>query len=551
MNAPCSDEWRTLPNTLLEGGRSEFASVCVNDEAYLIGGLGRGLAMSDTVTSYNCTTGKCTRHPSLPGEGRCKCVAAAVLHQNAFVVVGGASLANDDRSTFLYSITTKSWTHLPDLKKRREKPCCICVDKKIYTIGGYNRQDGICEKTVEVLDLSMPKRGWTVLPTRMQQGREGCAAVVDSHGDKIIVTGGYNNNDGYLNSIEVLDTHQGWKPILSLPPMMTARSDHQVVSLQGGRILVVLGGTTNSEFATKTVELLRLENNGRAPQWIRIPSLETWRTSFAAFATTTTTTTTNTRPGILVIGGWDLGWNTLDSMEFLEEPSEQDMVYWTLLNPPQLTHPTNHPPCHDECLVHSMEQQRDEYQTQVLAAIQEIWDVMDNNNNKEVGTSSGRRRRRLATPLDERIGHLRGVLDKFLSAVDEELDHIRRCSHETDWKEAGIPASVSPASSQCPSEQRHRGATPNTRTTRRNRKAQIPSGAAQAWESDQEHMWHQTIADMRARMNPLIQRYGRRHWQQGELPQKRAARSAHPGQKKRRQGDAVAHHHTHFHHHHV
>ena len=39
---------------------------------------------------------------------------------------------------------------------------------------------------------------WTILPTRMKQGRSGCAAVVDYNRD-IVVTGGDNFTDGFLN----------------------------------------------------------------------------------------------------------------------------------------------------------------------------------------------------------------------------------------------------------------------------------------------------------------------------------------------------------------
>ena len=58
------------------------------------------------------------------------------------------------------------------------------------------------EDTIQMLDLSMSEPSWTILPTRMKQGRSGCAAVVDYNGD-IVITGGYNQDGKILSSIEV------------------------------------------------------------------------------------------------------------------------------------------------------------------------------------------------------------------------------------------------------------------------------------------------------------------------------------------------------------
>ena len=149
----------------------------------------------------------------------------------------------------------------------------------------------------------------------MKQGRTGCAAVVDYNGD-IVVTGGRNNHDGRLNSVEVFDTHnQVWKTTHSIPPMLTGRFYHSLVALKNGRILVALGGMTRLYFAMTWVQLLILENDGNDLQWILVPPMKFSRRRFAAFATTTTTP-----PGILVAGGRDFA---LDTMEFLQEPSQR------------------------------------------------------------------------------------------------------------------------------------------------------------------------------------------------------------------------------------
>ena len=63
---------------------------------------------------------------------------------------------------------TRSWTRLPDLQKRRRSLACVCVNKKVYAIGGWNQDDE------EMLDLSVTQPAWT---TRMKHQSSGCGAA--------------------------------------------------------------------------------------------------------------------------------------------------------------------------------------------------------------------------------------------------------------------------------------------------------------------------------------------------------------------------------------
>ena len=47
----------------------------------------------------------------------------------------------------------------------------------VYAIGGLNDDNQEDEDSIEMLDLSVPKPSWIILPTRMKQGRGGCAAT--------------------------------------------------------------------------------------------------------------------------------------------------------------------------------------------------------------------------------------------------------------------------------------------------------------------------------------------------------------------------------------
>ena len=251
--------------------------------------------------------------------------------------------------------------------------------------------------------------------------------VVD-YNKNIVVTGGGNRADGFLNSVEVFDTHnQVWTTTHSIPPLLSARSWHSLVALKNGRIIVALGGRTNTDDASTSVELFMLDNDGNDVQWIPMPSMEVGRLGFAAFATTTTTPN-----GILVAGGEDNDRKTLDTMEFVQEPLQDDLVYWSLLNPPPLEKPalttegptadtTIHEDTQSEEWIQDLERQRVGYQNQVLNAILAIRDGLDNPPSSTTTTT-----RQLAIPPEERIKPLRNSLDKFLALVKKEVKLVRR-----------------------------------------------------------------------------------------------------------------------------
>lgn len=67
-------------------------------------------------------------------------------------------------------------------------------DHKLYSIGGFNQQDG-CLDTVEAFDFQ--KQKWEVV-TKMNEGKRALSAV--SLPDGIYVLGGYNGKE-YLNEV--------------------------------------------------------------------------------------------------------------------------------------------------------------------------------------------------------------------------------------------------------------------------------------------------------------------------------------------------------------
>ena len=145
---PLSHQWTTLPTKMLGGGNRCFGSVFLNNEMFIVGGVGR----SKTVTSYNCETGEWTQHPSLP-EGRLRCAATAV-NEHEFVVIGGN---RPSESNFLYNMKTKTWSVLPPLQEHREDPACVSVGGKVYVIGGRHH-DWCYDNLMEMLCAFQPSR---------------------------------------------------------------------------------------------------------------------------------------------------------------------------------------------------------------------------------------------------------------------------------------------------------------------------------------------------------------------------------------------------------
>ena len=313
-----SAEWRILPTKALGGKRSHGAFVSLGNELLLLGGRDDSYNRLTTAVSYNWTNGVWNTLCSLPH--RTSGCAAAVVDSNRVVVVGSASF-NTSKSAWMYDDKNKSWSALPDLQVGRWNHACVCVDGKVYAIGGLEQD------TIEVLDFSTAAAttsGWKLLPERMKKRRFGCSATVDCNGN-IVVTGGYNDADGHLDSVEVFDTgHQVWTN--KVPPMTTPRANHCIVALREGKTLVVVGGDTGDD-TTRSVEMLRLENeDGKAlvpPKWtaLLLPPMNTPRRAFAAFAARSKEEEDVTN-GIIVVGGSN-GEEVLDTMEFLELPKQR------------------------------------------------------------------------------------------------------------------------------------------------------------------------------------------------------------------------------------
>ena len=419
-----SNEWTTLYKPRVSSTYTPLV-FNVNDIMFVIwwnGGL-------QNVKSFNCTTGKWREYTNRDKVYKV-CVAAA-LNDHSFVAVGGLYNA------FICIISELNWGwimfSLPNLKKLRRKPGIVCLDNKVYVMGGYNPQEQRYEDTIEMLDMSLPsdRREWTLLPSRMKQARKGCSAVVGFNGTIVVTGGEYNEwpRKKVLNSVEVFDTHtQKWRSTMPLPPMLSPRAYHSTVSLNNGKTIIAIGGCA---CGTKKPELLRFDNDGNALEWVPIPSGNTALALFVGFALTS-----GPQPGVYVYG-WG---HRSDTMEFLPNPSTRDITYWTLLNPPTIKQKrfTTIGPGEalwaqerynqaraNEC-IRDMEKERNNYRAQVNTFIQSICTV-DDQGWKRSRAIQGQTQSGLGNQKwIKRIDTLRRTADAYSAKVEGRIGRIRR-----------------------------------------------------------------------------------------------------------------------------
>lgn len=423
MSSSPAFEWMTLPTTLLAGERSACAYVNVNDELFLMGGLDKKNNVVDSVVSYNVGREKWTNHTPLP-QPRYACAAAAV-NNNQIVVVGSdynPSGQDMSKTALLYNVDSKSWSNLPDLRIGRKSPACVATNSKVYVIGGFNWLEGRQEDTIEVLDLSSTPGSttWTVLPARMQKPRYHCAAAVDCNGN-IAVTGGFNKTELYLNSLEVFDTRNGvWIPTPSLcPPMLNPREGHAMVALNGGRVLVVMGGKTESITCSPKAEMLCIDKDGnKPPQWIELPPMSNRRAWLAAFATAITAT----KQSVVIAAGGSDGKSQYNTVELLKLP----YPYWDLPYPPNVDDvplgslDVNHKQ-QVETWIENTRHQRNDFETRVAVAIE---DIRDGLRNREAAANQPTDQEELE--FNRTILDLQDAAAEYYSKIKENMDRANR-----------------------------------------------------------------------------------------------------------------------------
>ncbi len=147
--------------------------------------------------------------------------------------------------------TTEIWESLPMMPTPRTEVVAVAVDKKIFVIGGFDR-NGKATDIVEVYDTVNNSWG-KVSPMPEKLHHVGAAASTTSN-NEIYVVGGYKNGWIATDSMFIYNTDTDtWD---SGPTMPTARGALTVQFIDG--ILYAVGGanktvlSTNESFNVKT-----------------------------------------------------------------------------------------------------------------------------------------------------------------------------------------------------------------------------------------------------------------------------------------------------------
>ena len=145
--------------------------------------------------------------------------SVAVDDNNVYVTAGGAPEDETHNNFYNYDILTDQWNTLPPPDHRSGVLCM--VDNKLSIFGG---QDSVTYKTLhKVSTYNRDTNSWSQTYPGMIHERFRPGVVV--HGNHLMVMGGQDESDKYLDSIEVMNWRQrsSWREVLTkLPVPMNA-----------------------------------------------------------------------------------------------------------------------------------------------------------------------------------------------------------------------------------------------------------------------------------------------------------------------------------------
>ncbi|XP_055354127.1 influenza virus NS1A-binding protein-like [Paramacrobiotus metropolitanus] len=140
--------------------RTLFANVAYNGHLYMFGGRKTDVSAGTTASAlrYDPGTNEWKRLASMPTARRM--CSACVGPSGLIYVIGGISAQNEDLSCVeAYNMRTDQWLTKSNMKIARHAAGTVCVDDKIYVLGGgFNRV--ACHSSIEVYSMTnSPIRG--------------------------------------------------------------------------------------------------------------------------------------------------------------------------------------------------------------------------------------------------------------------------------------------------------------------------------------------------------------------------------------------------------
>jgi hypothetical protein len=174
-------------------------------------------------------------------------------HDNAVVLTGGTKIlfaggadaaGASLRQSAVYDLADGTWSDPVLLGTARQlHTLTLLPDGTVLATGGLSAAAGAPLKTAEIFDPD--ENEWSAATNAMAAGRAGHSATALDNG-LVLVAGGSGPRTGggvvALRSAELFDpTDQTWQPVE--PGMTDARTGHTALSLQGGKSVLVCGGS--------------------------------------------------------------------------------------------------------------------------------------------------------------------------------------------------------------------------------------------------------------------------------------------------------------------
>ncbi|XP_055329928.1 influenza virus NS1A-binding protein homolog [Paramacrobiotus metropolitanus] len=184
---PSSDAWSAV--AALPVGLARLAMVGCGGRLYAFGGeRNDDRDASKLALAYDPAANAWSRLADMPTARGC-CVAC-VGPSGLIYVIGGSSWTGyaqriirnrrdgTGRCVEAYDPVSNQWLLKGDLVMRRSEPGCVCLDGKLYVLGGYVDENGRdCLDSIEVYDEEADR--WELHECRLPQARSafGCAVM--------------------------------------------------------------------------------------------------------------------------------------------------------------------------------------------------------------------------------------------------------------------------------------------------------------------------------------------------------------------------------------
>ena len=249
-----TNSWTELPN--MRRARCNCSCAVVGDNIYIIGGeIKNEKSMTNHCEVFNINTKTWSTMPPMKNETSQH--SSAAIGKMIFVFGG----RNGRGLTVAYDTVARKWIAKSKMNVNRYSFASAVANNKIYAIGGMRefppgkyrvgKEYYRYVETMEEYDIVTDK--WVISKQKMRNRRAGCSAVTIGSTIKII---GGQDEEGLVSSIETFDTLQEkWSGCI-IPPSKDSRRHFAAKMI--GDSLVVIGGMNDSDLFLNSIEKFSL-----------------------------------------------------------------------------------------------------------------------------------------------------------------------------------------------------------------------------------------------------------------------------------------------------